>query len=265
MTMSSLARSLVVMSVVALPLDAAADPKLEAQQHLDHAMALFRDNHFTEALPEVMTAYALDPRPDLLYAIGQIHVRLGDCKDAVTFYERFLATKPNAETAALAREAIAACKTHRASVEPPKVEPKPPEPKVEPKPPEPKPPEPQLVPVQLPPPPPVHTQPPWYADWLGDGLVVGGAVSGIAGILVYRSATADRDKADALTSYQPYADLIDSAHRKRAYAIGLGVGGVALVAAGVVHLILHDARIEDRAVAVVPARGGGLVTWTGGF
>jgi hypothetical protein len=59
-----------------------------------------------------MTAYALDPRPELLYAIAQVHVKLGECPQAITFYERFIASNPKPEHVARARQAIEVCKTN---------------------------------------------------------------------------------------------------------------------------------------------------------
>src|SRR5439155_21886635 len=59
---------------------------------------------------ELKTAYLLDPRPEILYAIGQAHSRLGQCEEAKVFYERFLATRPEADIATATRDAMAACK-----------------------------------------------------------------------------------------------------------------------------------------------------------
>ncbi len=146
--------------VLALAATAHANPKTEAKQHIKKAMGFHGEGKLKEALDELTLAYALDPQPDVLYAIGQVHVQLGDCTQAVSFYERFLASKPppkkNAQTAA--REAIRVCKTN-----PPKPEPKP-EPNVdakpEPKPPETKPePKPEAKVEPKPEPPPPETKP----------------------------------------------------------------------------------------------------------
>jgi tetratricopeptide (TPR) repeat protein len=91
---------------------AAADPKVESKQHFDAASTAHKEGRFKDALTELMVAYALDPRPELLYAIGQIHVKLGQCPQAITFYQRFIDTKPKAEHAARAEKAIEICKTN---------------------------------------------------------------------------------------------------------------------------------------------------------
>jgi hypothetical protein len=43
----------------------------------------------------------------------------------------------------------------------------------------------------------------------------------------------------------------------------LGIGGVALIGAGVVRFVTHDRGGESRGMALVPTCGGGLVTWGG--
>ena len=103
---------LLIVAIAALPRPALADPKLESKQHFEAATKAHKDGRFGDALTELMVAYALDPRPELIYAIAQIHVKLGQCPQAITFYERFLATNPKPEHAARAHQAIEVCKTN---------------------------------------------------------------------------------------------------------------------------------------------------------
>jgi tetratricopeptide (TPR) repeat protein len=97
---------------------AAADPKTDAKEHFAKASSAHKEGRFSDALNELTIAYALDPKPELLYAIGQIHVKLGQCPQAITFYQRFLASNPKPEQAALARKAIEVCKTNPPPAEP---------------------------------------------------------------------------------------------------------------------------------------------------
>ena len=104
---------LVVLCVASvLPQHAFADPKDESKQHFEAASTAHKEGRFSDALNELMVAYALDPRPELLYAIGQIHVKLGQCPQAITFYQRFIDTRPKAEQAARAQKAIETCQTN---------------------------------------------------------------------------------------------------------------------------------------------------------
>src|SRR5262249_30834284 len=91
---------------------ASADSKAEAKQHVDRATELHEQGKFAQALDELKTAFSLDPKPELLYAMGQIHVSLGQCPQAITYYQRSLASKPAPSTANAAIEAIEACKTN---------------------------------------------------------------------------------------------------------------------------------------------------------
>jgi tetratricopeptide (TPR) repeat protein len=232
--------------LVLVPRLAAADAKSEAKDRLDHAMKLYDDKQYNEALTELTTAYALDPRPELLYAIAQVQVALGNCPAATTFYKRFLDTKPDADSAAFAREAIATCA--KTPVEPPKEPPK----------------EPPPPPKESPPPVASSTtEEPWYGDYLGDGLVGGGVVLGVIGLLEYHSATSSRDNADGATDYASYQKAIDDAHGSRTIAVLAGIAGIGLVAGGVVHIVLHDRGSEH--VQVAPTPGGGVVSFAARF
>src|SRR5262245_17500359 len=134
----------------------ADDARGQSRRHLARATELHQAGRYTEALDELTIAYTLDPQPELLYAIGQVHVKLGRCDQAITFYERFLSTRPAARPAALAHQAIEVCRTH----------------------------------------PPRARRGPWYTDVIGDALVGAGVVAGGAGGLVYRSARQDLDAAE---------------------------------------------------------------------
>jgi hypothetical protein len=252
-------RTLLVAVVLAVPGHALAeDPKLEAKQHIDRATQLHKEGKLADVLAELKTAYALDPQPSLLFAMGQVHVQLGQCAQAVTYYERFLATKPAAELAAVTNEAIETCKTNP----PPVVEPPKPDP-IEVAPP---PPPPEVIPtprVEAMPPPVATAQPRpsrWYTDYLGDGIVAAGVISGAAGVLLYRSALADLDRAGAATSYQAFSSLVDRASSKRTDAVICGAASVALVAVGAFKLVRHHG---DRDVAVVVQPSGIAFVWGG--
>lgn len=115
----ALTRLVLICVLAALPRPALADPKADSKEHFDRASAAHKEGRFAEALTELMTAYALDPRPELLYAIGQIHVKLGQCPQAITFYERFIASHPKPEHASRAAKAIEVCKTNPPPAEAP--------------------------------------------------------------------------------------------------------------------------------------------------
>jgi tetratricopeptide (TPR) repeat protein len=260
-------RSLLFLLALA-PSTAFADAKAEAKIHIDKATAFHGDGKFKQALDELTLAYALDPKPELLYAIGQVHVQLGNCTEAIAFYERFLTTKPAAGPTAAAKEAIQSCKSAA-----------PPEPKPDPKPdpvPDPKPdPEPVKDPEPPPnqPPPKPETPPstggsPWYKDVIGDVLVSGGIVSGVLGVVFYTQMSAKLDDAEdrsKTTTIAEHDALRDEARSKRNLALGFGIGGVALVGAGIVRYMMRDNGERSSKVAVTPTSDGGLITVMGRF
>jgi len=248
----------IVACILALPSRARADDsKDEAKQHLDRATQLHKDGKLADSLDELKTAYALDPQPQLLFAMGQIHVQLGECPQAIVYYERFLATKPSADAATVTREAIETCKTN-----PPRAI------QTRPAPVEPIAPAAPARPVPAPAPLGTTTAvgpAPWYTDYLGDGLVAGGVVAGVVGIVFYRGALSDRDDADHATDYQAFSSLIDRAHTKQTTALVFGIGGAALVSAGAVRLILHHRASEVTVVAGAAGAAGASVVWSGRF
>jgi hypothetical protein len=243
--------------IVALHARAMADDsKAEAKQHVDRATQFHNDGKLAASLDELKTAYALDPQPQLLFAMGQIHVQLGECPQAIVYYERFLATKPSADAATVTREAIETCKTNP----PPAIQTRqaPAEPVAAPATP--------AAPIAAPVAVQATTTPraPWYKDYVGDGLVAGGVVAGVVGIVLYRSALSVRDDADHATDYQTFSSLVDRAHSRQTTALVVGIGGAALVVAGAVHLVLHRGQHEVSVVAGTAGTGASVV-WSGRF
>jgi hypothetical protein len=230
------------------------------------------NNRFGEALVELEAAYKLDAQPDLLFAIGQVLVKLSRCGDAIVYYERFLATKPPVKPTAATREAITVCKGRLDSEPPTKVEPAP-EPQTEPRT------EPNTEPVDDSPntevadtqvpvdEPPIDTPPRrrWYKDPIGGVLVGAGLASGVTGVVFYSSARGDLDGAESAGTYQQSEDLVDRAGRKRLYAAIAGGAGAALVVFGVVRYAMSGGGDEAPAVTVAPTSDGGIVAWSGRF
>ena len=275
---------------------ASPKPKEEAKRRIDRAAALHKQGKFDDALAELEAAYKLDPQVDLLFSIGQVYAKLGRCDEARHEYEEFAAKKKSMQASQIVEQAIAAC-IPKAPPVAPTVEPAAPVPATAPEPmspagsgsasdsvsgsgsmsasvsrPEPPPPAapatfaaatsgaaPELHTT-------IESSPrPWYRDTLGDGLVVAGVAAAVVGFIEYRAATSDLDNAETAGSLARYDQLVDDAHGKRTVSVVLFGGGAALVGAGIARFVLHDRGRESRGVAVVPAHGGGLLTWTGGF
>ncbi|HET7506557.1 MAG TPA: hypothetical protein VFK02_36305 [Kofleriaceae bacterium] len=286
---------LVALAIAIAPSAALAGKKEDAKAHIAKATRAHKDGQYETARAELEAAYALDPQPDLLYALGQVHAKLGNCGEAITYYKRFAATQTSPQVAQVVDQAIAACKPTSepapATPEPASDAPVGERPADEPAPasessgtsasaPEnaPAP----VAPARRAPRSPAVTQPspfsnqsrvpaqrsPWYTDKIGDALVAAGAVAIVIGAIEYRGALSDLDAAEdpaTTTNLDRYHELVDSARGKRATSLVLtGVGG-GLIAAGIVRFTLRGGKTETRSVGVAPARGGGVVTLQGRF
>ena len=236
----------------------AGDPKAEAQAHVHASEKLFQDGKYNDALNELTTAYALDPQPGLLYAIAQVHVKLGECADAITWYQRFLDTKPEERAAKAAHEAIEMCSTALPKQPEPPPQPQPPPP------PQPQPPPPQQPPPVQPKPVAQPSPPAWYGSVLADALVIGGGVAGVTGIELYHRALNDFDRANTATSYASNHQLVEDGHSQRQWAVIASVGGVVLVGGGVAYYLLH-VHSKEPDVTVSPTSSGAVVMWSGRF
>ncbi|HEU4727081.1 MAG TPA: hypothetical protein VFT22_04310 [Kofleriaceae bacterium] len=269
--------ALVAIALASAPAAALAGNKEDAKAHVAKATRAHKDGQYETARVELEAAYALDPQPDLLYALGQVHAKLGDCGEAVTYYKRFAATQTSPQVAQIVDQAIAACKPS-SDPAPAAAEPGPEglavehpaeNPPIEPARPAAPPPatRPQPSPFSSAPRAPAPRSP-WYTDKIGDALVAAGLIATVIGAVEYRGAVSDLDAAEdpaSTTSLDRYHELIDSAREKRATSIVFAGAGGALIAAGIVRYVMHSGKTEARSVGVAPARGGGVVTVLGRF
>lgn len=226
------------------PAIAHADPGAEAKAHVARATQAHKEGRFDDARVELEAAYALAPRPEMLYALGQVNAKLGRCGDATTYFRRFVVTQSDPQVARVVDDAIAACKP--AAPPPAAATPEP-------------------APASPASPATAPEATAWYHDKLGDGLVLAGITAMIVGLVEYRSAVSDLDAAEQASTATRYLQLVGEAHDKRTTAVVFtGVGGL-LIAGGVVHYALRDRGAEPRGVAIAPAPGGGMVTYEGRF
>lgn len=229
--------------VLAAPVVALAGPKQDAEAHVAKAMEAHGNNNFELAAKELDLAYGLDPNPDLLYAIGQVYVKLERCPEAITYYKRYLDSKPPAQAAADTKQAIKICEKQEPPLPPPPQ--KDPEPVV-------------VAPM---------TQPSdWYKDPVGGALVGVGVVSAVVGIVLYTGARSDLDAAEQAPNLAGYDELVDRARSRRTYSVLLVGGGAVLIGAGIARYMMRkgEAR-ESQRVGLVPVDHGGLVTFGGSF
>ncbi|HEX7837482.1 MAG TPA: tetratricopeptide repeat protein [Kofleriaceae bacterium] len=235
--------------LVLAPGAALADKNDDAKAHVAKASQAHKEGRYEEARAELEAAYALAPNPQLLYALGQVQTKLGNCQEATGYFQRFVATQNDPQIAKVVDQAIAACKPAAHPVAPDTAPPAP-------------------ASASTPAPAPAQRESAWYQDKLGDSLVLGGVALVVVGLVESRGALSDLDTAGdrgSTTTLMRYHDLVGDAHDKRTASIVLVGAGSLLIAGGVARYVLHGRGAEVRDVGVAPARGGGVVTYGGRF
>jgi tetratricopeptide (TPR) repeat protein len=194
--------------------------KPEARAHYRHGLELYQKGQFDAAIVELREGLAIDPQPELLYALGQAERKSGHCDRAVEHFQACLALLKDPAAQAAVRVQIERCAVEQ------KEEPKA-EPEAKPQPPPDTLPE-VVWPEPAPPPPPKRS---WIRDPLGGvltaiglaGVATGGALIGVA-----------RDEgAHAGDSYQRYADAQNAPALWTGGVVTLSVGG-ALILGGII-------------------------------
>jgi tetratricopeptide (TPR) repeat protein len=87
--------------------------RAEAQtvdDHLAKGRELYDKGDFVHARDELLAAYRVEARPELVFALGQVELHLGHYDRAIAYYEQFIATGPEADQIALAQQAIGAAR-----------------------------------------------------------------------------------------------------------------------------------------------------------
>lgn len=199
----------------------------DAQAHMTAGLESYDAGDYEAASRELEAAYAIDPKPVLLYAWAQAERRGGHCDRAVDLYHRYLATTPNQAQVDAANSALAQCATATAAAATAHAEPH--ESRA-----------PRETRTRL---------LPWYGDLTADALAGGGAiVVGIgAGFVVASSSALDRAKS-ATTLEAIHADL-DEATTRRHVAVTALITGALVGAGGVVLYTRCHRRVETYYVA----------------
>jgi hypothetical protein len=95
--------------------------------------------------------------------------------------------------------------------------------------------------VHIVPPPPVIAPKaiaPWYADRVGWVLTASGALALAGSAGLFSSAAGLEDDANHTSAQRTSAELHDRAHTRSLFGAAVGVGGVALLASGILKLVV---------------------------
>lgn len=207
--------------LVAAP--AAADPM---DDQLAKVRALYDRGDFVRARDELLAAYQLEPRAELLFALGQVELNLGHFETAIDDYEKFIATGPAADQIALAQQAIGAARARLSEKS-----------------------------IVAPPP-----RPPPYRRWDSIDTTIaalgGAALATGAGLLLY----GQRLGTDHTGSLAAYERRVARANRTEWIGAGCLAAGALAIGAAVLRWRIHLIDAELQPIAL-PHTGG--VSWVG--
>jgi len=214
----------------------------EAAALYTRGLERFAARDYAGAMADLEAGYAIEPRREFLFAEGQAKRLAGDCKGAVSLYQRFLATNPPPVQANATQIALGRCAQHLAA-------------------------HPEVVVVEQPrqPPPPPPPPPKWWHDSLGLGLT-GAGVAGIAlGVGFVAASYSARHDADNAATYDPYEQRWSTAETRWQVGVGTLALGTALTAAGVTRFVLVRRHAREQAQPVNVSIGPGHLQIGGAF
>jgi hypothetical protein len=230
--------------------------KPEARAHLERGLAAYGDKDWTTAIREFREGYAIDPRPDFLFAWAQASRLSGDCARAIELYDQFVATGPAPEQRDAATKMSERCRESVAAEKPAE----PPAPAA------------PAAPAAPTTPPPAAasdaaSERAWWKDGWGAGFTAAGLVGLGVGVGFYVAAGSSDDAATHADSYDAFERLKDEAASRRTFAaIGLAAGGALLVTGAVRYVLVHHAaRHASADVAVSFAPGVASIGLRGSF
>lgn len=205
-------RSLLLLCLVTAPALADDEPDGPRVKCVDLMRKAYEAGDYETAKINAEKCYQLEPNPKLLFALGQIEFNLHHYKEALAYYEKFVATNPPADQMALVQQAIGAA---RAELDRP--------------PPPPPPPPPQPA-KPLPPP---HRQ--W--DTIDTALAVtGGVLLAGSGYLFFETGHLADDRSGSLSAY---SRRIDRAYLARNVGFGTAAGGAIALGAALIRWRFH--------------------------
>jgi tetratricopeptide (TPR) repeat protein len=219
-----------------------------AREHLSAGNKLYRLREFEKAVEAYKAGALVEDVPVFHYNLGQCYRQLGRYEDAIWHYDRFLERgNPTGQI----RDAVEGFRAQmkgelekKAMTQPP-VGPAPDAP--------------DLKPTAEPPRTKIIRVPgaPWYHDTFGWTLAVGGAAGIGVSAWLFSDASSLQDEADMQSDQGKRNDLRDRASSRRTTGVIVGLGGLALLATGVVRLVL---RPDDREQTVTTSLNIGIRT-----
>jgi len=191
--------------------------KIEAEMHFNRALELYQSEQFRQAAEEFSTAYGIESRVETLFAWAQSERLAGKCEKATELYHELRKkTLPDQDRLAVL-EGLERCgafdRAEQATIEVERIE---------------------------------KEGTPWYSDWIGDALLIGGVVGLGVGTSFWLTSSSERGDADEAFTYESHVVLEDRARRDRFIAIGSYIASVGLIGGAIARYVTRDdgARAE---------------------
>jgi len=89
----------------------------EARRLFGEAQGAFEAGDYATASARLEAAYAIEPKPELLYPWAQAERNLDRCRPAIELYQKFLESSPSERMAEAAKQNIARCEERLAALE----------------------------------------------------------------------------------------------------------------------------------------------------
>lgn len=223
----------------------------EALAHVDAAESAFQVGDYEKATVHFKAAYAVEQRPELLWAWAQVERLAGNYRVAAGLFEAFLEQAPQSKSAGEARVYVIEMRA-LAGDDPEPVEPLPENT------------EPTASDTDPDPDDNVEPTSPLKGEWLAPTLVGAGAAIAIAGGVVLALGRTRVSASDEAPSEQAYFGEIDAG--RQVYYVGaatLGAGGLIMVGGAIRYALVARRGAKPKpqntqAAAVVTRTGFGL-------
>lgn len=244
---------------------AKSDIARRVDTHLKRGIEFYAEKQYELAIVEFRAGFAIDPRPDFLFALAQAERLSGDCRTAVVYYKRFLETKPGENQQEAARVNMKRC--DRALESGPSGRPKKPTPKAM------KDAEgtkrtPRAMPVGSLMGDDRSAGRPWYRDSVGSSLLIGGLVALGVGTGFWVASSSAEATANAAGNLDEFRAQMDRASSRKTISVASLVVSAGLISAGLLRLALRkrpSSRRSARRFVVAAAPRGIVVGLVGRF
>jgi tetratricopeptide (TPR) repeat protein len=248
----------------------------DARAAFDRGVVAYQKGNYEAASEALGKSFELERDVDTLFAWAQAERKLDHCDKAIGLYEQLLTfILPQANRTAVEQK-LAECRTMIAQTPPPTTAPSEP-----------------VAPVAPPPPPPATTTPPppviappapapagappetppadvatgrtWYTDPIALSLLGAGVVAAGVGTGFLVAAQSASNSSTNAADYPTSLSLKHKAEQRGKIGLGSALAGGALIAGGVVWIVLHRDPGEPHALTGWLTPGGGGLAVAGSF